>query len=126
MGLVIEKVIKFNIPEYMKIFDFQADLKCSPYCICYQYNVDKNGYGSYGFNTLKSNLFLKDMFQQSYTWDKFRFKANAVDNIYSRGINFYGDVDKIEFCSKILEILQNIFHAFCVDWEWSRLDRRLA
>lgn len=45
-----EKLIKFSISEWIvQSGHFKSDLPSEAYCICYQYNIDSNGYGPYGF-----------------------------------------------------------------------------
>ena len=88
----MERIIKFSVPEYGKIFDCRMELKCNPYCICYQYNID-NKYGPYGFNTKKSAQFIKNVFGEVLSWDAEKYQLYKTS--YRQGLNFYGNLDGI-------------------------------
>lgn len=68
----MERIIKFPLPDYIKIVDNFDALKIKPYCICYQYNVDNMGYGPYGFETDFSEKILNHIWASVEIWDKER------------------------------------------------------
>lgn len=89
---VNEKLIKFPISEWMlKASGFTKELPSSTYCICYQYDIDGNGFGPYGFSTIASDKLLSFLFSNIVFFDKSKNKLDLCSKIDRRGIYFYGD-----------------------------------
>lgn len=86
----MERLIKFPYPKYCNCLESAQNLRYSPYCLCYQYDVDDNGYGAYGFNTIKSELVLKDLFNSLFYWNNDNIIEYQSLNIKS-GLYFYND-----------------------------------
>jgi len=81
--MLMERVIRFPLPKYEDVFDSLENLKIKPYCVCYQHDVNENGYGPYGFHTEKSKRLLEDVF------------GKIVGLTEARRMNFYGNLDEI-------------------------------
>ena len=92
-----EKLIIFPVPNWNRIIS--SDLDSMAYCICYQYNIDSNGFGAYGFNTEKaekiiSNTFPNLMFLEKDSKDFVSLKDTKI--IQQFGIYLYGNSAKLE------------------------------
>ena len=92
-----EKLIIFPVPNWNRIIS--SDLDSMAYCICYQYNIDSNGFGAYGFNTEKaekiiSNTFPNLMFLEKDSKDLVSLKDTKI--IQQFGIYLYGNSAKLE------------------------------
>ena len=92
-----EKLIIFPVPNWNRIIN--SDLDSMAYCICYQYNIDSNGFGPYGFNTEKaekiiSNTFPNLMFLEKDSKDFVSLKDTKI--IQQFGIYLYGNSAKLE------------------------------
>ena len=92
-----EKLIIFPVPNWNRIIS--SDLDSMAYCICYQYNIDSNGFGAYGFNTEKaekiiSNTFPNLMFLEKGSKDFVSLKDTKI--IQQFGIYLYGNSAKLE------------------------------
>ena len=92
-----EKLIIFPVPNWNRIIS--SDLDSMAYCICYQYNIDLNGFGAYGFNTEKaekiiSNTFPNLMFLEKDSKDFVSLKDTKI--IQQFGIYLYGNSAKLE------------------------------
>ena len=92
-----EKLIIFPIPNWNRIIS--SDLDLMAYCICYQYNIDSNGFGPYGFNTEKaekiiSNTFPNLMFLEKDSEGFVSLKDTKI--IQQFGIYLYGNSAKLE------------------------------
>ncbi|MFJ0492296.1 hypothetical protein [Citrobacter werkmanii] len=87
-----EKLIKFPISEWMlKANGFTKELPSSTYCVCYQYDIDDNGFGPYGFSTIASDKLLSFLFSNILFFDKSKNKLDFCSNIDKRGVYFYGN-----------------------------------
>ncbi|WP_370578010.1 hypothetical protein ABX014_23535 [Snodgrassella alvi] len=92
-----EKLIISPVPNWNRIIS--SDLDSMAYCICYQYNIDSNGFGAYGFNTEKaekiiSNTFPNLMFLEKDSKDFVSLKDTKI--IQQFGIYLYGNSAKLE------------------------------
>lgn len=115
---LIEKIILFPLPEYVQIFDDKSILIQKPFCICYQYNIEK-GNGPYGFNTEKSERLVNSVFSNIKYWDKEKFKLTERKLKIDKGICFYNeneclidlqkDVDSYLIMSKKNEYLKKMY-----------------
>jgi hypothetical protein len=94
----MERIIKFPFPKYKSCFDNEDLLQKSPFCLCYQYNLNKDHqYGPYGFDTEKAQLILRRSFLKLYFWDEVKRDILKTQvNILRRGIYFYDNEDYIE------------------------------
>ncbi|MEO3988796.1 hypothetical protein [Pseudocitrobacter cyperus] len=87
-----EKLIKFPISEWMlKASGFTKELPSSTYCVCYQYDIDGNGFGPYGFSTIASDKLLSFLFSNIVFFDKNKNKLDLCSKLDKRGVYFYGN-----------------------------------
>ncbi|MGG7521267.1 hypothetical protein ACQ3G4_07675 [bacterium BS0013] len=87
-----EKLIKFPISEWIvQSVHFQTDLPSEAYCICYQYNIDSNGYGPYGFLTEKSEGLLSFLFNNLLCFNKEDKTLDVCSTLSRNGVYFYGN-----------------------------------
>ena len=104
-----EKIIKLPISEWIiQSAGFKTDLPPSTYCICYQYNINENGYGPYGFATEKSKGLLSFLFTDLMFFNKEKKSIDFCSVISTRGLYFYGSNKLIsqelnEYRKKILK-----------------------
>lgn len=92
-----EKLIVFPVPNWNRIISSKLDSMA--YCICYQYGIDSNGLGPYGFNTEKaekiiSNTFLNLMFLEKDNEGFISLKDTKT--VQQFGIYLYGNSVKLE------------------------------
>lgn len=92
-----EKLIVFPVPNWNRIIS--SELDSIAYCICYQYGIDSNGYGPYGFNTEKaekiiSNTFPNLMFLEKDNEGFISLKDTKI--VQQFGIYLYGNSVKLE------------------------------
>lgn len=83
----MEKVIITTMPEYNIIFDDVDKLHYSPYCLCYQYNIDDYGFGVYGFDTAKAMGMLKSVFKELILWNPCKMESELFSP-NKQGISF--------------------------------------
>lgn len=110
-----EKLIKFPMSEWMiQSGGFTKVLPQSAYCICYQYNIDDNGFGPYSFSTTRSDRLLSFLFPNILFFYKNENKLESSSKIDKRGVYFYGN-NNGEIDKKTKEynklILKNKFRA---------------
>lgn len=87
-----EKLIKFPISEWIvQSGRFKAYLPSTAYCICYQYNIESNGYGPYGFLTEKSERLLSFLFTNLIFFSKEGKTLDACSTLSRSGVYFYGN-----------------------------------
>ena len=86
----MEQLIRFPYPLYNDSVKSLETLIEKPYCLCYQFEVNENGYGPYGFDTEKSKELLKKLFEGLYFWHNGAFIKNDNYNLRS-GIYFYNE-----------------------------------
>ncbi|EOH6334077.1 MULTISPECIES: hypothetical protein [Citrobacter] len=87
-----ERLIKFPISEWMvQSGRFKTDLPSVAYCICYQYNIDSNGYGPYGFLTERSDRLLSILFTNLMFFSKEGKTLDACSTLSKNGVYFYGN-----------------------------------
>lgn len=88
---ITEKLIKFPISKWIvQSGRFKTNLPSKAYCICYQYNIDNNGHGPYGFLTEKSERLLSFLFSNLMFFCKEGETLDACSNLSRNGIYFYG------------------------------------
>ena len=87
-----EQLIKFPISEcIIQSGHFKTDLPSEAYCICYQYNIDSNGYGPYDFLTEKSKGLLSSLFTNLMCFNKEGQNLDACSALSRKGLYFYGN-----------------------------------
>lgn len=87
-----EKLIKFSISEWIiQSGHFKTDLPSEAYCICYQYNIDSNGYGPYGFLTEKSEGLLSFLFNNLMCFNQEDKTLDVCSTLSRNGVYFYGN-----------------------------------
>ena len=87
-----EKLIKFPISEWIiQSGHFKTDLPSEAYCICYQYNIDSNGYGPYGFLTEKSEGLLSFLFNNLMCFNQEDKTLDVCSTLSRNGVYFYGN-----------------------------------
>lgn len=92
-----EKLIVFPVPNWNRIIS--SELDSMAYCMCYQYGIDSNGFGPYGFNTEKaekiiSNTFPNLMFLEKDNEGFISLKDTKI--VQHFGIYLYGNSVKLE------------------------------
>ncbi|MFL0170876.1 hypothetical protein [Tenacibaculum maritimum] len=88
-----EKIFKYPIPNYIDYFDDSEDLSITPYAVSYQYSIDNNGIGPYGFNTIKAKKLTDILFSNIKLWNGAIFKE-GLQSMF--GVSFYYDNSFIE------------------------------
>lgn len=97
----MEKIIKFPLPQYNEIFNVKEELIKKPFCICYQYDINENGYGPYGFNTNKSLTLLKKTFESLHIYVDGKIqKMNDSIAAFKNAIYLYNSENAVELLSK--------------------------
>lgn len=90
-----ERIFIFPLPSWNN--PIKGEITAGkPYCLCYQYNVDVNGYGPYGFCTQNAQEIIKDIFGLLYYWRVDKSELVFRDMPTEAGIYFYGDPSYIE------------------------------
>lgn len=91
-----EKLIKFPVPDWNRMIN--SDLDSIAYCVCYQYNIDSNGFGPYGFNTDNAEKIIKKSFSNLMYLENNndRFLLKYVENIQQSGIYLYGEKENLD------------------------------
>ncbi|RJT45019.1 hypothetical protein [Rahnella woolbedingensis] len=99
-----ERLIKFPMPDWNRVIS--SDLDSIAYCLCYQYDIDLNGNGPYGFNTNKASGIINDAFPNLFFYENNgknnKVKLLSTQAIKSNGIYLYGNVDKINLLQQDL------------------------
>lgn len=91
----MERILEFPLPEEWDIFE-EKSIKDAR-CICYQYNVDENGYGPYGFSTDNAKLIIQEIFNDLFFFDKDKKSFKKASFINNNGFYVYGNnVQKLE------------------------------
>ncbi|CAA0223465.1 hypothetical protein [Tenacibaculum maritimum] len=88
-----EKIFKYPIPNYIDYFDDSEGLSITPYAVSYQYSIDNNGIGPYGFNTIKAKKLTDILFSNIKLWNGTIFKE-GLQSMF--GVSFYYDNSFIE------------------------------
>lgn len=109
-----ERIIKLPYPDWIELIP--KKFKSSFSCLCYQSNVDKNGYGPYGFDTNNSEMLLREVFDRISIWDKdkksfvHQGEINHCKGIfmYDSGIDHANEISKEIIQLKISNTKENI------------------
>ncbi|ANI30570.1 hypothetical protein PL78_12130 [Yersinia entomophaga] len=108
--VIKERLIKFPVPDWNRVIS--SDLDSIAYCLCYQYDVDINNYGPYGFTTSTSLKIINDTFPNMYFYknadNSTNVKLISVGNVKNKGAYLYGSNEKIEHLSVELDKYQII------------------
>lgn len=92
-----ERLIRFFMPVGSELINQPAKLPA--YCVCYQYDFDLNGYGPYGFETDKSQLIIRDTFQDVYCCQEDGkgdfFSVFKENNTNKKSLYLYGNGELI-------------------------------
>ncbi len=89
----MERVIEFPI-EQEDIFTQSLSL-AQGYCVCYQYDVDRYGYGPYGFHTANAKRLLNQVLPPLVYWHPDRETLMDVDTPVAEGVYFFKGQDCI-------------------------------
>lgn len=92
----VERVLRFPLPKWNNPLCGDLIVARNPYCVCYQYSVDPEGYGPYGFGTQRAREIIRAVFGDLQFWS-----VNAMDLIRrdlptESGVYFYDDPPFIE------------------------------
>ena len=72
---VNESVIRFAFPKNCSLFSSLEKLETEPYCLCYQYDINK-GYGPYGFHTKAAEVIIERIQETYIFWDAIQEKVS--------------------------------------------------
>ncbi|WP_263263971.1 hypothetical protein [Pseudomonas sp. RIT-PI-S] len=89
-----ERVIEFPVPSWNIPFSIIPE---NAFCICYQSDVDGNGYGPYGFNTELAIALIAKRFKSVYRYSEENFQISPVENITAQGFYFSEISKALEF-----------------------------
>ena len=92
-----EKLIVFPVPNWNRIIS--SELDSIAYCICYQYGIDSNGFGPYGFNTEKAEKIISTTFPNLMFLEKDNegfISLKDTKIVQQFGIYLYGNSVKLE------------------------------
>lgn len=92
-----EKLIVFPVPNWNRIIS--SELDSMAYCICYQYGIDSNGFGPYGFNTEKAEKIISTTFPNLMFLEKDNegfISLKDTKIVQQFGIHLYGNSVKLE------------------------------
>ncbi|OTP82482.1 hypothetical protein [Gilliamella apicola] len=92
-----EKLIVFPVPNWNRIIS--SELDSMAYCICYQYGIDSNGFGPYGFNTEKAEKIISTTFPNLMFLEKDNegfISLKDTKIVQQFGIYLYGNSVKLE------------------------------
>ena len=92
-----EKLIVFPVPNWNRIIS--SELDSMAYCICYQYGIDSNGFGPYGFNTEQAEKIISTTFPNLMFLEKDNegfISLKDTKIIQQFGIYLYGNSVKLE------------------------------
>ena len=92
-----EKLIVFPVPNWNRIIS--SELDSMAYCICYQYGIDSNGFGPYGFNTEKAEKIISTTFPNLMFLEKDNegfISLKDTKTVQQFGIYLYGNSVKLE------------------------------
>lgn len=92
-----EKLIVFPVPKWNRIISSKLDSMA--YCICYQYGIDSNGFGPYGFNTEKAEKIISNTFPNLMFLEKDNegfISLKDTKTVQQFGIYLYGNSVKLE------------------------------
>lgn len=92
-----EKLIVFPVPNWNRIIS--SELDSMAYCICYQYGIDSNGFGPYGFNTEKAEKIISTTFPNLMFLEKDNegfISLKDTKIVQQVGIYLYGNSVKLE------------------------------
>lgn len=92
-----EKLIVFPVPNWNRIISSKLDSMA--YCICYQYGIDSNGFGPYGFNTEKAEKIISTTFPNLMFLEKDNegfISLKDTKTVQQFGIYLYGNSVKLE------------------------------
>jgi len=92
----MERIIEFPIPDWDEVFVGDTDLKYKARCICYQTNVDKMGYGPYGFITDKAESIIFCLFKELFyfDWESRVLRKNSSVSVRMKGLYIGGNAIK--------------------------------
>jgi hypothetical protein len=88
--MVKERIFEFSLPTYKQIFT-QENFSETPYCLCYQYDINDVGRGPYGFNTANSRKIIHSVFENLRYWNKKYSQFIDHTEIKKDGLYTYGD-----------------------------------
>lgn len=89
-----ELLIKIPVPHFNEIVDTKLDSKA--FCLCYQYDIDKKGYGRYGFDTEKANNLISVLFPEIYYYDVEMLGLVKKTSLTSTGIYFFKNWEEVK------------------------------
>lgn len=84
-----EKIIKFPVPDWKRLFSKDFDKITT--CFCYQYDIDENFYGPYGFDSSIAKKIINDFISEFLFYDVIERKLINVNNVYRNGLYVSSD-----------------------------------
>lgn len=102
-----EQIIEFPISS-CEMFDGPFDGKAG-FCISYQYDMDSQGYGPYGFRTESARRLLRKMFSSLLYWDSRRKKLVNVEYPLGAGLYFFMHQNYAEELKVSLQVYEKAY-----------------
>ena len=84
-----EKIIKFPVPDWKRLFSKDFDKITT--CFCYQYDIDENFYGPYGFDSSIAKKIINDFISEFLFYDVIERKLINVNNVHRNGLYVSSD-----------------------------------
>lgn len=84
-----ERIIKFPVPDWKRLFSKEFDKITT--CFCYQYDIDENFYGPYGFDSSIAKEIINDFISEFLFYDVIERKLINVKNVYRNGLYVSSD-----------------------------------
>ena len=102
-----DQIIEFPISP-SEMFEGAIDQN-NGYCISYQYDMDENGYGPYGFRTERVIKLLREILCPALRWDASRKRLVEMSFPLSAGVYFFENQLYVEE----LEVALRDYERFC-------------
>lgn len=91
----LERLIKFPVSNWIAdVNKLAGKIPSCAYCICYQFGLNEDNYGPYGFSTSSSEGLLRILFPEPFFYDKDNLELKQTSNFGKSGIYFYGETAK--------------------------------
>lgn len=88
-----ERVIKFPVPDWKRLFSKEFDKLTT--CFCYQYDIDESFYGPYGFHSSIAKNIINDFKCDFVFYNVIERKLINVNNIHRNGLYISSDRNPI-------------------------------
>lgn len=82
-----ERLIKISVPDFNEIITGEANPDA--FCLCYQFDINSEGYGRYGFETEKAKRLINELFPCVYYYDERACSLVKKSSFESPGVYFF-------------------------------------